>query len=85
MLCPKKNNPLCYSMDNIKDPCVNDPECREPKVTESPPPSVGTVVPTVKSFLNRINVDDTIVILQIVGVSVGVSILGLFLYYVVAN
>lgn len=71
-------------MDNIKDPCVNDPECREPKVTESPP-SVGTVVPAVKSFLNRINVDDTIVVLQIVGVSVGVSILGLFLYYVVAN
>jgi len=89
MLCPKKNNLLCYTMDNIKEPFVNDQECREPKVAESPPnesPShVGTVVPAVKSFIARINVDDALIVLQIVGVSVGVSILGLFLYYVVAK
>lgn len=38
-----------------------------------------------RSLVKRINIDDVVIGLQLVGVTVGVSILGLFLYYVVVK
>lgn len=38
-----------------------------------------------KSLVKKFNIDDALILLQLVGVGVGVSILGLFLYYVVVK
>lgn len=38
-----------------------------------------------KSLIKKFNIDDAMILLQLIGVTVGVSILGLFLYYVVVK
>lgn len=38
-----------------------------------------------RSLIKHISIDDAIIGLQLIGVTVGVSILGLFLYYVVVK